>query len=793
MFIEKIEQNIVKINFYANEEEVYIADLIKVGSSGKKGVLAQVVKIESPENNQNYNTATSKILFTVDASGKIANWQGNTPGNDFTVGKVEPRELLSITKTGNVQNPVLSGQLSCYPEIPVSLEAAFLENPSVIVADKESQKNDLLELLAGNLSEKNAKVILIDYNGEFCKNSNALVLKAGKEVKLPFDLGGIERLYNKTLSEISQEIRANIENIFSEIEDYLISKKVSFLPFKVFADAVKTESQGMPGLDLLSGNLCRLHRKGVFADHQREIIYLFNSLNSNNLVILDLSEIDKEWKPFFVDSIIRLNREKIQRKFFLLMDMDKYKDLDKTDYPDIPGKIFSQAVKSGIKPIISISHESGLLSRLLPEAENILVFQPQDGSKMTNLQPYLARIGFSDVLVSGKVTNNVPLYIKLPVSEYTEGGFFSAQSLLSQPETEFTRSFESSKTLPGSSSGLETEIKPATKPDELKEASPAQEYDQLQAEEEFPDGENAVEESTVEFLEEVCPVSDMKDGQAESVYFSEEEGDFSDPDPDLDESMPETSYNERQGEKTAYQIAMEELDSEFDEAPAKDGSDAYVSEDFPDESNLDYPGNEEIDEEDEESYYDSGEFQDESVLDYLDNEEDEESYCEPGEFQDESGLDYADTGAGEYTEDVYPESTGEFSDDDLKNFMDFDGDENTEKFDHPVVEEEPENIVPAGSARQASKKPQSEKIKPAKAQAAIPPTSNLPVYDVPGKERSEDSDYDLKEGDTVRHRKYGIGIIKKVIGYSEKKLCSIQFEDVGRRLLDPKIAELKKM
>ena len=74
-----------------------------------------------------------------------------------------------------------------------------------------------------------------------------------------------------------------------------------------------------------------------------------------------------------------------------------------------------------------------------------------------------------------------------------------------------------------------------------------------------------------------------------------------------------------------------------------------------------------------------------------------------------------------------------------------------------------------------------------------PPSPNLPVYNVPVDSNAETLEFDLKEGDSVRHKKYGIGIIKKIIGYSEKKLCSIQFEDVGRRLLDPKLAGLEKV
>ena len=49
------------------------------------------------------------------------------------------------------------------------------------------------------------------------------------------------------------------------------------------------------------------------------------------------------------------------------------------------------------------------------------------------------------------------------------------------------------------------------------------------------------------------------------------------------------------------------------------------------------------------------------------------------------------------------------------------------------------------------------------------------------------------EGTFVMHPKYGKGMIEKVINYGNKTLCSIQFDNVGRRLLDPNLAELKEV
>ncbi len=821
MFIEKIDQNFIKINFYPNDEDIYIGDIFKVISPDKKGVLVQTTSIERSELDKRCNVARSKVLFTIEKTGELSPWQGNIPGNDFVVNKADPAEILSVTNTGNVPNPVLSGQLSCCKETVVNIEASFLEKPSVIIADKETQKNSLLSLLAKNLSEKEADVVFVNFDGDFSADCEATILKAGKDVKLPFDLIGLENLYDKILSSLSGEIRANIENIFLEIEDYLASGEISFLPFKIFVDSVNAENQAnkIPELDLLTNNLFKLHKRGVFAENQREIVNLFASLSNNNLVVLDLSQIDKEWKPFFVDFIFSFNKEKMKKNFFLLMDIDKYSAYNDLDSAEIGQKVFNHGLKSGIKPIISINHDSNLMKTTLAQAENLFIFAPVEDSKISGLKPYITRLNQTEALISGKITNNIPLYVNLCAVDSETGVFFNSQSLAKQAGVDVNRCFEEE---PYSSEVFQ--------PNEFEKNPQYEEFSQENSYLDKEENEGAIENQSYS----VDYGNDEFNAYQESSNMQEEE----------DEDFTSES-------KTPYQRAMEMLDDD----PVEESAEEDVSEESyyrPDEdNNLDYAENTEY-EEDEVSYYQSQEeFQDESVLDYIAGEIDEndendvdqetnlqenvntefsdydlnkfmdldddpveesaekdvseESYYRPDEdnnldyaenteyeedevsyyqsqeeFQDESVLDYV---AGEDDEEAQEEyisqpqssynvNSQEFSDDDINNFVDLDDDE-------PQMAETETVVEPKASAKK-------EKLPP-------PSTSALPVYNVSENGENDYSELDLKEGDAVKHDKYGVGVVKKVIGYSEKKLCSIQFEDIGRRLLDPKLAGLEKI
>lgn len=68
----------------------------------------------------------------------------------------------------------------------------------------------------------------------------------------------------------------------------------------------------------------------------------------------------------------------------------------------------------------------------------------------------------------------------------------------------------------------------------------------------------------------------------------------------------------------------------------------------------------------------------------------------------------------------------------------------------------------------------------------------VPVYPAGSEELGDDNGTDFKQGDTVSHPRYGRGVIEKIIKYGNKTLCSIAFDNVGRRLLDPTISELSK-
>ena len=74
----------------------------------------------------------------------------------------------------------------------------------------------------------------------------------------------------------------------------------------------------------------------------------------------------------------------------------------------------------------------------------------------------------------------------------------------------------------------------------------------------------------------------------------------------------------------------------------------------------------------------------------------------------------------------------------------------------------------------------------------LPPV--VPVYPAQEENSQEpEEEIPFKQGDLVNHPRYGKGFVEKTIKYGNKSLCSISFENVGRRLLDPTISDLTKL
>lgn len=149
-----------------------------------------------------------------------------------------------------------------------------------------------------------------------------------------------------------------------------------------------------------------------------------------------------------------------------------------------------------------------------------------------------------------------------------------------------------------------------------------------------------------------------------------------------------------------------------------------------------------------------------------------------------TGMDIQDN-----IEDVVNEIVQDFEDttENVEN-VDYQTEEDSIQYQNQEQEEPKESFLDVlNQQAQEEIEPPAVDILP----ASMSSTPIVPVYsaDIEPQVQSDD----VEQGDTVVHPKYGKGTVEKLISYGSKTLCSINFDNVGRRLLDPNLAELKKV
>ena len=789
MFIEQVSGQNIKIKFDINEKQLLLGDILKITASGKSGVLVQITGISTSEKNPNFNIADSKILYTIDSSGKLINWQGNIPSQDFIINKLSAKEILLCSNTLNAQNPVPVGILSLYPDTEVNLEASFFEKPTVIYCDKQTQKDNILNLFSCELSKTTGKTLLIDFNNSYSDLKVSLILEAGKAIKLPFDLRGLELLYNKSLSDVSPETRATVEDVFIEVENYLSSGEIEFIPFTSFRQAVDSvyETNKLTELVLLKNKLSKLQKLGVFADKKQEIVGLSENIKVNDLVIVDLSKFPSDWQKDLIEFIIDSNTKKYSQKFFLLLDIDKI-NADKVFVENLCTK----ANKKGVCPIIVTGHQSETAVSLLSYASNIIAFAPENTTKITMLQDNLIRLNDNEAVITGKITNNIPLYTNIYDTEAFEEDNYSNDSTFSlqaSPEIYLFSENETENQMQSSNSfSFETE--------ETEEAEETDESNFSYS------NQFAYDESGIELIENISKLQEevsisQKEEAANNEFSSiaknayEEDEDFG-----LEQ---EEAYDNGSNSSSFYdedeEVSENDTDSEEDEDFGLEQEEAY---DAGSNSSSLYDKDEEVSENDT----------------YSEEDEDEDFGLEQEEAYDNgsSSSSFYDAIENENNYGSSKKYASGFSENDLSSFLDTEEEQADEDFDYESNEEfQDESVLDYGSFYDDDiEEPQKqnnnfndeyddedvteEPVKAsAKTRSAGPSMPDIPIYSTPKNQDEDYSDVDFEEGDKVRHEKYGLGTVTKIIGSSEKRLCSIQFEDVGRRLLDPKLSDLQKL
>ncbi len=744
MKVLEIKNNLVKIS-YNREDNLLLSGFVIIEDS-QTPYVAQVLSLKA-DNGINY--AIVKLLFTFDAEGIVKNYDGTIPSLDSDVTKLSSDELLDILP---VNNPVDIGFLA-NQDAELKVDRSILENNLLICSENQENTNTFIENCVFQLSTENNKSIIFDVDGKFAGQK----LKFGEDFKLPLNYNTINFIYEHDLDNVDPASKALIQDIFLEVQEYSKTVLDKFIPFDTFISVVDQQYKalGLTELVLLKNKLLKYKEENVFAQNAKEIHTLRSAIRANLTNILDISsasdilqnEIIKyvydsiDEMDLFVYSFVQLNNDNADKKL-----------------------IRHFLTKNKIYTTIACSHNFKYLYELKERANNLILFAPQTlQHDFASYNTFLNKLNPDEFIIYGKATQHVPFIIELSsILEQTA----------EEPEEEATSEPVDAE-----------EAKPTEpeKPDDFSDESNSYSYETLISDDipsnesevhtdETSDNETETEEEKTE--EEIQPevISNIIDQEIASETPALEEIQTVEKTPEIIEEAPYNG-NEEIPHIEHQEDLLEEAPLEITEevAPA-------ISESFIDGNVL-----EESDHQPEPviNY-------DENSLPLISDEEIEKS------IQEEEQFPIKDN-ASEIVDEIMFSQPKQAND-------------NLEE--EPEIEEEQENDLTneeenlSQETEQPSQETESEEevlteddlnfIEDVNIGAAnLPEEVNVPVYPVETPVRDDIPVFE--QGDRVSHPKYGEGVVEKMIKYGNKTLCSINFVNIGRRLLDPAMSEIEKI
>lgn len=765
MQVLEIKNNLVKIAYDVNDN-LALSSFVIIEDTNTPYV-AQVVNVKADKLT---NFAIVKLLFTFNEEGILKNYNGTIPSLKSTVSILPSKELLDIIP---IENNLIMGELA-QQNVTLNVDKTILDNNLLICSDNVENTNILLKNITKQIDEK---IVIFDTDGLFDAENK---ITFGKDFKLPLNYDTINFIYENELDDVDATSRAVIQDIFIEVQEYTKNLPEGYLPFETFINVVDQQYKEtqIPQLVLLKNKLIKYRDLNAFAETLKDVLSLSIAIDKSKVTIIDISEmapvLQKEIMSYTYGVMKGIN-ETIY-SFVKVDNANSSKRLLKTFLS-----------RDGIYTTIICRHEYKYLPELKSAAQNLILFTPQTlQHDFAAYNTFLNKLNTDEFIIYGAHTQNIPLIVELDELE------LDTQN--DDDETENEKDIEeipSSNVVPMPAPVQNTapqENVTVTPEPEIQEEetfkAPEVEYPDLGFDNEtpssneaptvdFPETEtlNVTEEQPEENFTQIELPETFEEPEIEEVQQEEPEEDIQknfdneiSQEPIEEEVfMPETDIPQVEINEDLSEQAIIE-DSNISETPAEYTSQA-TEEQAPIYNILD---DNEIDYQDAEPEV----LPLEPEIDYSVEDIDiEENYQEPQPYDENEAM--IEQAAKDVDKLIYEKLPNE--DVTLDDLSDLQSDE--------LTEDDLNLIGDLASDNGITPEPELEYNE------EQPPV--VPIYNAEDIEPQEQQS--LEPGDRVSSPKYGEGVVEKMIKYGNKMLCSIEFPNIGRRLLDPAMTEIKKL
>lgn len=833
MRILEARESFIKIE---SETKVSISSFLKISDS-EKSYIAQVIQSKKLEESF---IVFAKILFIYD--GILKNYDNSIPDkesqiNDFTF------EILN--KALSCTTPIVAGKF-IDGDFDISIDKKCFDKKTFISIDTAKYAGTIIS----NLSHQFKKSLIIDMSGIITGKK----FIAGSDFRLPLNTASLEFMYEDCLNDATADSKSLIKEIFNDLSEY--SKTVPFLPFGALKSIVDNmvDKEHVFKLLVLKNKLAKFDKQGYFAAKSEEAENLQRILNLDSAII-DLSKLDTIFQNRYLStiySIIETMSEKPQVFIHVSNTINKKNLKQILTSNDIPA-VFATHSKFKYINEIKTMFDNFIIE---PSFTNNEVFKIYSAflngmtqktclivGEGTNYIPFVSSVEEYTILPPPEKINNIVTKEEIVAAQQEEIVPEHDDSELDEISDIEEIKIAEQEEIEQDEAPLEAIEK---KSEELIEQaateiedSPLNLFD-VEEEEEDVELENIEDPQEIEESVEILPENEIIEAEQEETLdeviepeiIEQEEAEVLEENELLEEDLPEETELEESP------IAIEEEDILIEESEAQE-----FHTETDDIQTIEIP--EDISEFADQGVNEEGVNKEETELEEVlpDINTDEiklRDYSEEKDLQEEPPLVIPIDSSEEEFDEIVELDESEISEDDI--IVDFEDEDIAEDdLDKEIVEdvdkvfttmkddsisdsdldfidelnEEPEEELPESlpegmeelteledyddsedvllepiqEVNELNEEPEEEK--------EILETRNtstpiVPVYDAEIPPEDMVMSDPIEQGDTVTHAKYGSGVVEKMIKYGTKTLYSINFDNVGRRLLDPTLTEIKK-
>ena len=818
MKILEVRDGFVK---FEADNSVYLSSFIQIDGIEKR-YIAQVTQLKRSGEN---SIAYAKILFLYD--GSLQPYDKTLPSKES---EIKEFTFDILNNSINAKTPVIAGE-TLGKGVSIIIDASSFDKKMLASIDDKQENNIIARNLVKQFNNLDKNVLIIDTLGVI----DARKITAGVDFKLPLDTASLAFMYQDCLNDATADSKSMIIEIFKDLSDY--SQTVPFVPFGALKSIVDdmVDKSHVFKLLVLKNKLAKFDKLGYFAANKQEVDKIDAILNSK-CAIIDLSKLDTAFQNRYLAFLY----EKLQQKPNTQVLLELSNVISKKNLKNI--------LSSENIPTTFITHSRfKYLNDIKNLFDNFIISPSFTNNEIFSIySSFLKAMPKQTYLITGEAVNYIPLVSTLKVIN---------EVIPSQPETvekeeipvsepeEVQEEFpieepEEEEIVQEDDSELE-EISEEDEPEIIEEP-------QITNEEILANIEEKSEAVITEAAKDLTP--------PENMFGEEEEEEIAEPAEEsleLEEYQEEQLTINAEYETILEEQEEQEPQEEYDEIPITESFDTvqenieeiedYIPEtdenDFEELSiNEEFEQQEPLVEQEAEEEIEMPEGFDLDIdsTQMLDAEEETEELTVNGDDVDvlpiaennyeleeivELNPDEADENdividMEEDTEDELPKNIDEQivkdvdkvfttrKDDDISDSdLDFidelnndDGNLLEEVSDSDAVLEElsesdeNDGILEEPQEQLELKDDSDDEILETRSSS----TPIVPVYDADIPQEDLVMSDPIQQGDTVTHAKYGSGVVEKMIKYGNKTLFSINFDNIGRRLLDPTLTEIKK-